>query len=123
MKRTSLLLVVLLLTAWTLPAAAQDLAKTAGNQAKVLLDNDQVRVIELTVPPGGHTGMHSHGNSLVYFLSPGEAKQVKPDGSSQVMHSEPGKAVWVGPVTHDTFNVGKQPTRTLVVELKAPPSK
>lgn len=100
------------------PTPAQDLAKTAGRQAKVLLDNEKVRVIELTIAPGDHTGMHSHPNSIVYFITGGDARQVTPDGTSTLRHSEPDRAEWIAPVTHDTFNVGQKPTRTLVIELK-----
>ena len=46
---------------------AQDMANTAGKTAKVVLDNEKVRVIELNMAPGAKTGMHSHGDNLVVF--------------------------------------------------------
>lgn len=99
-------------------AAAQDLAVTAGQNAKVLLDNDRVRVIELQMAPGASTGMHSHGDHLVYFITGGSVQQSAADGTSRAMTRKPGEPLWSGPVTHDTRNTGKQPVRALVVELK-----
>ena len=103
-----------------LPATlcAQDLATTAGKNAKVVLDNEKVRVIELQMAPGQSTGMHSHGDNLVVFLSGGSAVQTMEDGSTKAMDRKPGEVLWSGPVVHDTKNTGKTQVRTLVIELK-----
>ncbi|HEY5805246.1 MAG TPA: hypothetical protein VIT90_16280 [Lysobacter sp.] len=100
-----------------LPAFAQDMAKTAGKNVKVLLDNEKVRVLELNMPPGGSTGVHSHGDNVVYFVTGGTATQVT-DGVTKTMTRKPGEAVWSGPVTHDTTNSGKTAVKTVVIELK-----
>ena len=99
-------------------AFAQDMAATAGRNAKVVLDNDRVRVIELNMPPGASTGMHSHGDNLVVFLSGGSALQTMADGTTKALERKPGEVLWSGPVTHETKNTGKSATRTLVIELK-----
>ncbi len=106
--------------AWMLaaPCLGQDLAKAAGSAAKVILDNDKVRVIELTIPPGGSTGMHSHADSFVYFLTASDATQKDASGKIQLRHFKPGDVIWSPPGAHDTINQGAQPTRTLIVELK-----
>ena len=104
----------------SLPGSAQDLAKTAGGNAKVVLDNDKVRVVELTMPPGSSTGMHSHGDSLVVFLTGGTATQALADGTTRQLEQKPGTVIWNEPVTHDTKNTGKALVRTLVIELKEP---
>jgi quercetin dioxygenase-like cupin family protein len=94
------------------------MAATAGDKARVVLDNDKVRVIELNMPPGSSTGMHSHGDNLVVFLSAGSAIQTMADGTTRTMERKPGEVLWSDPVTHDTTNTGKSATRTLVIELK-----
>ncbi len=101
-----------------LPVAAQDLALTAGKQARVVLENDRVRVIELEIAPGEATGMHSHGGNLVVFLTAGMAAQTMADGSTRPLERKPGDVMWSDPVTHDTRNTGKATVRTLVIELK-----
>ncbi len=102
---------------------AQDLVQTAGKNAKVVLENDKVRVIELNMPAKGSTGVHSHQDNLVVFLSGGTAHQTTVDpktGKKEVKDTQrkPGEVVWSGPVTHDTVNSGTAPVRTLVIELK-----
>lgn len=103
-----------------LAAPAQDLAATAGKNAKVLVDNDRVRVIEVQMAPGASTGMHSHRDHLVVYISGGEAEQTMADGTQKSVSRKPGEVLWSGPVTHDTANTGKAPVRSLVIELKDP---
>ena len=120
MNRFHSLIVCFVVIAATAPlsVAAQDMAVTAGNKAKVVLDNDKVRVIEVNLPPGSSTGMHSHGDNLVVPLSGGMAVQTMADGSTRQMETKPGEVRWSDPVTHDTKNTGKATSRTLVIELK-----
>ena len=117
MTRLQLLLVCLATTLAT-DAFAQDMAATAGNKARVVLENDKVRVIELNMPPGASTGMHSHGDNLVVFLTGGSAMQTMADGTTRSIERKSGEVLWSAPVTHETKNAGKSATRTLVIELK-----
>jgi len=112
---------VAIVAAAPLSAAAQDLAVTAGSRAKVVLDNDKVRVIEVNLPPGSATGMHSHGDNVVVYLSGGRVVQTMADGSTKQLESKPGEVRWSDPVTHDTKNTGKAATHALVIELKTSP--
>ncbi|HEY1141891.1 MAG TPA: cupin domain-containing protein [Lysobacter sp.] len=100
-------------------APAQDLVQTAGKNAKVVLDNADVRVIELNMPAGASTGMHEHKtDQLVVFLTGGTAKQTGADGKTKEVTRKPGEVVWSEPVKHDTKNESGKPVRTLVIELK-----
>ncbi|WP_206862036.1 cupin domain-containing protein [Lysobacter changpingensis] len=99
--------------------AAQDLAQTAGSNAKVVLDNADVRVIELNMPVGASTGKHEHKtDQLVVFLTDGTARQTGADGESKTLTRKAGEVAWSAPTTHDTLNAGDKPVRTLVIELK-----
>lgn len=120
MNRTTVLAACAIAMAASLSSSAQDMAVTAGEQAKVVLDNEKVRVIQLEIAPGGKTGMHSHGDNIVVYLSGGDATQTLADGTSKARHTEPGEIMWSGPVTHDTENTGKAPVKVLVIELKEP---
>jgi beta-alanine degradation protein BauB len=117
MTRFRLLLACLTATLAT-NALAQDMAATARDNAKVVFENDRVRVIELNMPPGASTGMHSHDDNLVVFLSGGTATQTMADGTTKPMARKAGEVLWSDPVTHDTKNTGKSASRTLVIELK-----
>jgi quercetin dioxygenase-like cupin family protein len=120
MNRTTVLAACILAIAVALPSSAQDMAATAGDQAKVVLENEKVRVIQLEIAPGAKTGMHSHGDNVVVFLTGGDAVQALPDGTTSERHSEAGEVFWSGPVTHDTTNRGQAATKVLVIELKDP---
>lgn len=51
-------------------ASAQDPAKLAAQNYKVLLENGQVRVIEYRLKPGEKEPMHSHPSGVfAYFFS------------------------------------------------------
>lgn len=104
--------------AWLPAATAQDLAKTAAKNAKVVLDNDEVRVIELNMPAGATTGMHSHQDHVVVFLTGGKARQTDASGAVKELERKAGDVAWSGPVTHDTKNESGTAVRTLVIELK-----
>ena len=119
MKLTTLAVAAgVLALALAAPCAAQDIAKTAGKNAKVLIDNEKVRVIELQMAPGAKTGMHSHDDNLVVFVTGGDAMQTMADGTTKTMSRKPGEVLWSGPVTHDTENTSKTAIRSLVIELK-----
>ena len=100
------------------PLCAQDLATTAGKQARVLLDNERVRVIELALPPGASTGVPSHGDHLVYFLADATGRQTHADGTHAAREVKAGEIQWSAATVHDTRNDGATPSRTLVIELK-----
>jgi len=120
-RSTALLACMIAATALVaFPAAAQDMALTAGDNAKVLLDNDKVRVLELQMPPGSKTGMHSHGDNVVYFMTAGETTQTGADGTVTKVQRKAGETLWSGPAKHDTHNTGKTTAKVLVIELKAP---
>lgn len=103
-------------------ASAQDMVQVMGKNAKVVLENERVRVIEIEVEPGASTGVHSHaGDQLVVFLSGATGTQLMADGTQKAMDRKPGEVAFSAPVTHDTRNTGQQAVRTLVIELKGPP--
>jgi len=119
MKRLTLMCVAACALLSPAFAPAQDLVQTAGKNAKVVLDNADVRVIELNMPPGASTGMHEHKtDQLVVFLTGGTAKQTMADGKSKELTRKAGDVAWSEPVTHDTKNESKAAVRTLVIELK-----
>lgn len=120
MKRSTALIACMVAATALVPlsAAAQDMAKTAGKNVKVLLDNEKVRVLELQLPPGGKTGMHSHGDHIVYFVTGGGVTQTDADGTSKTMQPKAGEARWSGPVTHDSQNTGQSQAKVVVIELK-----
>lgn len=101
------------------PVLAQDMAKVAPNNTKVLVDNDQVRVMEVWLKPGESLPMHSHPANVVYFVTPGKTKTTTADGKVTETEHKAGDAMYNAPVTHSNQNVGSTATKALVVELKS----
>jgi quercetin dioxygenase-like cupin family protein len=97
---------------------AQDMVKVAPKNCKVVLENDQVRVIRVVLKPGEKLEMHSHPANIVYSLTGGKAKYTSPDGKTTEREVKSGQAIWSEAVTHATENIGTTETRVLVIELK-----
>ncbi len=95
---------------------AQDLAKLIPDDVKVLIDNDQVRVLEVIHKPGSQEPMHSHPAYVTVFLSATKLKYTTPDGKTAEQDRKAGEVTWSGPATHAVENV--ETTHAIVVELK-----
>ena len=96
--------------------AAEDVVKVSPDHHKVLLENDDVRVIDFTAKAGDKIGMHSHPKHVVYVLSGGKSKFISEDGKTQERESKTGDTIWVDATTHST----EHPTdlHVIIVELK-----
>ena len=122
MKGRVFLLIALGILGSARAALAQDPVKLSPNLYKVLLENDQVRVLEYRVKPGDKEPVHSHPAAVVYVFTDGKAKATMPDGKSQVIESKAGETIWSEPVTHAWEYLGPGNGRVLIVELKKPTS-
>jgi quercetin dioxygenase-like cupin family protein len=96
--------------------AAEDATKVAPNNHKVLLENENVRVIEFTARAGDKIGMHSHPNHVVYILSDAKATFISEEGKSEERAMKAGDTIWVDAVTHATEH--GEDAHAILVELK-----
>ncbi len=79
------LLLFLFSLATSIVVSAQDPAKLAPQNYKVLFENDQIRVIEYRLKPGEKEPMHSHLYGVfVYFLSDAKIRTTFPDGKTSL---------------------------------------
>ena len=74
------------------PVLAQDPVKLSPQYYKVLLDNDEVRVLEFRFKPGEKEPMHSHPRGIVYSLTDAKIKVSFPDGKSEESAIKAGEA-------------------------------
>jgi quercetin dioxygenase-like cupin family protein len=122
-----MLLGVLLTTSLLLFAAgtalAQDVMKISPETHKVLLENDQVRVLEARMKPGEKVAMHSHPANVAYFFTDGKIKITYPDGKTEAREIKAGVAAWSEAVTHAAENVGTTEFHELQIELKGAAKK
>ncbi len=100
---------------------AQDVLTVAGGAEthKVVLDNDQVRMLDARIPPGQKIGMHSHPPNTVYYVTDCKFKVTGPDGKTQIAEPKAGTAIYRGGETrHAVESVGKSECHLVQTELK-----
>ena len=95
-----------LLTLLCTTAHGQDPVTTSPKFYKVLLENDQVRVLEYRLKPGEKEPMHSHPAGVIYVLSDATVKFTTPDGKTGGGPATAGQTFWREPITHAVENVG-----------------
>ena len=99
-------------------AMAEDLAKVMPNDVKVLIDNDQVRVLDVLHQPGVKEPMHSHPNYVSVYMSTTRVKVTTPDGKTVEKDRKAGEVAYSGPTTHALENIGTADQHVIVIELK-----
>ena len=98
---------------------SQDPVKTSPQYYKVLLENDQVRVLEYRLPAGEKEPMHSHTAGIVYEFNDSKLK-ITQDGKTDESVGKAGEVFWRTSVTHALENIGNMELHALAVELKNP---
>jgi mannose-6-phosphate isomerase-like protein (cupin superfamily) len=89
--------------------------------SKVVLENDMVRVKDVTFPVGvADTGMHTHDLAHVgVILTAGALTFVDPDGKKETVQFEAGTVGFrEANARHMVANPGKTPMRVIEVEIK-----
>jgi mannose-6-phosphate isomerase-like protein (cupin superfamily) len=119
MKTRLSLFIAGIATGAALTAAAGQSPQKADANVKVVLENDRVRVRDVTFPPGV-TGMHTHKLPHVGIAIDGGTLVFRyPDGKTETAKLERGGAGFrEANVTHEPTNPGKTPLRVIEVELK-----
>lgn len=118
MKSTILAAALLVLVASAL--GAQDPAATDSDKYKVILENEQTRVLDYKDHPGDRTTQHRHPDSVLYALSSFKRRLTFPDGKSVIREFNPGDVLFIPMQTHIGENIGKTDTHVLLVEFKHP---
>jgi quercetin dioxygenase-like cupin family protein len=91
---------------------------------KLLLENDQVRVLQYTLLPGALDHWHTHPPRVGYVLSGAKIRVTEADGTHQDYDEKTGETYWAGfSPLHDTLNIGTTPYIALLVEVKDTPAK
>ncbi len=99
-------------------AAALEPLQVAPQNYKLLMENDRVRVFDVTIKPGEKLAMHSNGPSVIYVFNDGRLKHTYPDGKVRETEAVSGSLVWDQAETHETENTGETEIHSLKIELK-----
>ena len=93
--------------------------KVSPDVYKVLLENDDIKILEVTFAPGQSDNMHEHYPATVYIVEGGKAQVTLPDGtvneinppSDFILHN-PEKA------KHQVKNIGDNTMKIILFERK-----
>ncbi len=95
-----------------------DPVEVSPNSYKVLLENDQVRVLQMDLKAGETDETHSHPSETVYFVKGGKAKIHLPDGGVVEADIPDGHVMWNEAWTHRVENIGSSDILAIIVEAK-----
>jgi quercetin dioxygenase-like cupin family protein len=99
-------------------AYAQDPAVVNSKTIRVEFENDRVRVLEATLPPGVKEQVHSHPAYVIYVLEGGRYRNYASDGKVTEGELKTGDVLYREPLTHAAENIGDKPLHMILVELK-----
>ena len=104
------------------PGPAPDPLAVANENYRVVFENDQVRVLEHTVPMGGAEATHRMPCRVTYAMSPQGYKMVTqaPGGPRSESVRQARSAWWSGAEEFALKNNGNAVARELIVEFKWP---
>jgi beta-alanine degradation protein BauB len=95
-----------------------DPVQVSPRNYRLLLENDSVRVLEMTLRVGERDEPHSHRDETVYFVQGGKARIQVPGGDAADVDLPDGHVMWHEPWTHQVENVGTCDIRAVIVESK-----
>ena len=113
-----LLAVAFGLVLWTTSGRAQDPAVVNSKTIRVRFENDRVRVLEATLPPGVKEQVHSHPAYVIYVLEGGKYRNYAADGKTTEGEFKTGDVIYRDPLTHASENIGDTTMHFILVELK-----
>ncbi|MDP2653070.1 MAG: cupin domain-containing protein [Candidatus Omnitrophota bacterium] len=101
-------------------AMADDPLQVGPDIYKLVLENERVRVLQVTFKPGASIALHSHPDHLIYVTSGGKLLLKYPDGSTKEMEAQAGEMIWVPAEAHAADNMDDHEVVGMVIELKEP---
>ncbi len=94
----------------------------AAVTSKLELENEQVRIERLSIPPGNVSAMHSHAlPGLEVFLTDDHIRETLADGTTREWRAKANEVLWTGAGTHRVENLRNAATEIIVITFKALP--
>jgi quercetin dioxygenase-like cupin family protein len=96
-----------------------EVCKKLKTMCKVTIDNERVRVTEVTLQPGETLGMHIHADGDIWMPRvPGTVEVTQQGSEPMKVGRKAYELVYHGPETHSIKNIGNTVYRSVVIELK-----
>jgi beta-alanine degradation protein BauB len=105
------------------PAGSADVTTLpiGGKLAKVVFENEKVRVLHYRFEPGQRDEMHGHPDSVQIVLTDTQSEVTTPDGKITMVEAKAGQVVWRPALQHSVRNIGDKPIEGVLVEMKGAP--
>jgi hypothetical protein len=95
-----------------------DSLKVCKDTQKLVFENQFVRVIDDSIPPGVSEPRHHHPHGVVVYLTDYINEQITDDGKKVQAPRRGGTAVWSEDIVHEVRNAGKTVSHAIRIELK-----
>jgi quercetin dioxygenase-like cupin family protein len=95
-----------------------DIVKLSPEIHTALFENDQIRVLKVSVKPGDKVPMHRNPENINYILRPGTLRLIATDGSVQDVELTEGQVIPAPVSSHAVENIGRTEVQTICIELK-----
>lgn len=108
----------------TAPLAAQapDPVPLYPENYKVLVENDQVRVLDFTLRKGATEVPHRHPAHVLYVLQGFRVRFTLGDGTVRTREVKAGEVLYSDAVVHSPVNIGDTDAHGILIELKTAPA-
>ncbi len=98
------------------PGVTSNIAELDPAHATVVFENQDAKVIEVSLDAGGKLPEHDAASRVVYALTPAKIKMVAGGETTEVDYAE-GDARWLEGGPHSVENLSAEPIRYLVFEV------
>jgi hypothetical protein len=95
-----------------------DSLKVCKDTQRLILENQFVRVIDDSIPPGVTEPMHRHRHGVVVYLSNYTTEQTTQDGKKSLSPRTLNSAQWAEATVHSVKNLGSTNSHAIRIELK-----
>lgn len=97
-----------------------DIVKSSPNQAKILTENQYVRVIEYSLNPGEKDIWHTHPPRSSYVVSGGKLRVYTENAEPKNAEVTAGTSSWSGyGAKHYVENIGSTKVKIILTEIKS----
>lgn len=100
-------------------ADPQDPVRVGPEAYDVEVENEIVRVLVETLPPGGSVSRHRHPDHVLIAISGGRIAMKSVHGRVETHEMEPGDSLFLPGIVHEVENVGPNQWTAAIVEFKA----
>ena len=90
------------------------------NIYRTVLENESLRMYEVTFKPGARIAPHSHPDHVAFIVSGGTLSVTQPGQEAQVFQLKSGEAAFLPAQSHEAANTGMTEVKLATVELRKP---